>query len=335
MNKPEWIIFASLALLIAGLVIFWLTLARTRFAYRKLQERAKAPLSAKPAEIMRSVNGPQDGIHHRFYFSAPYERVNDKAAAIKDGDERAIRELADAVLQLIVSARPPSAILRPFMERVAQAEVNYRRGQRAGIPEANVVRVFDYLAVKLRAPNYARTDEDEVRDKRLSISQIMPNFIPRRPLGAAEKSLAGFPYTVDPLMSPIEAVYVTHSLITQKEMSEFSLLTTQERADVKKAINRLRERGIRLTWKEQAEVLSALIEQKMYPEMNQLTAEELAAQARRRSASPGHNRAATLAFYEPSTTRHREIKEVFNRAYRMKVSDAMELASRSIELLGI
>ncbi|MBO0726146.1 MAG: hypothetical protein J2P52_11145 [Blastocatellia bacterium] len=335
MNKHVWIIFTSLALFIVGVVAFWLIVARNRFAYARSQERTKSPLPAQPVEIVSASNEPQDGMNTRPYLGAPYERVNDRAAAIAGGDEKTIRELADAVLQLITRHSPPGAILSPFMKRVAQAEIDYRSGRKAGIPEANIVRVIDYLAAKLGAPNYARTDEDEVRDKRLSISQIMPNFIPCRPPGEGKESPTGSSYTVDPLMSPLEAVYVTHSLIAQKEISEFSLLTTEERADVKTAINQLNESGAQLTLRERAEVMKALIEQKLHPEKAQLTAAELAAEARRRSAESGNNQAETLLLYAPSSTRHKKMQEVFDRAYRMRVSDALELAGRSIELLDI
>lgn len=336
MNNREWLIYTGLAVFIVGVVALWLIVARNWFVYAKSQERTNSRLPARPVEILSANYESQDGVNCRIYLGPPYERVNDRAAAIKGVDERAIRELADAVLQLITSVRPPSAILRPFMERVAQGEINYRSGRIAGIPEANVVRVVDYLAAKLGAPGYARTDEDEVRVMRLDISQIMPNFIPRRPLGAGEASLAVFPYTVDPLMSPIEAVYVTHHLITQKEFSEFSLLTTQERADVRKAVNKLKERGVRLTLIEQAEIMRALTEQKLHPNMNQLTAEELAAGAQRLTAESWNNRNGySLQFGGPSTPRYREMKRVFDRAYRMKVTDAMELASKSIDLLGV
>jgi len=37
------------------------------------------------------------------YLPEPYARVNEKAGAIKGADERAIRELADAVLLLIIN----------------------------------------------------------------------------------------------------------------------------------------------------------------------------------------------------------------------------------------
>jgi hypothetical protein len=82
--------------------------------------------------------------------------------------------------------------------------------------------------------------------------------------------------------------------------------------------------------------MEALIEQKLYPDKAQLTAEELAAEAQRRSSRLENNQAGTsLQFLGPATIRHWEMQQVFDRAGRMKVSAALELASRSIELLGI
>ena len=336
MNKRVWIIFMSLALFIVGVVAFWLIVARNWLAYGQSKERTNSMLPAARVEIVSAINEAQDGMDISLYLPEPYKRVNEKAGAAKGADQKAIRELADAVLQLITGDGLPGAIVSPFLERVAQAELNYRSGRKAGIPEANIVRVIDHLAVKLGAPSYARTDEDEVRYMRLDISQMMPNFIPHRPLGAGEESPVGLTYTVDPLMSPLEAVYVTRFLIMQKEFSEFSLLTTEERADVKTSINKLKESGVRLTLRERAEVIMALTEQKLYPKKAQLSAEELAAEAQRRSAEQEKNQAGTfLQLGGPSTIRYKEMQEVFHRAYRMKVSDALELASRSMELLGI
>jgi hypothetical protein len=336
MNKRVMITVTSLALFIVGAVAVRQTGASGWFAYGQSQERTNTPPPARLVEIASAVNESQDGMDISLYVPEPYKRVNEKAGAVTGADEKAIRELADAVLQLITDGRLPSVIARLFLERIAQAEIDYRSGRKAGIPESNIVRVIDHLAAKLGAPKYARTDEDQVRDLRLSISQMMPNFIPHRPLGAGEESPAGIPYTVDPLMSPLEAVYVTRFLIMQKEMSEFSLLTTEERAEVKTAVNKLKDNGVRLTLRERAEVMMALTEQKLCPEKAQLTAEELAVEARRRSAERENNRAGTfLRFGGPSTIRYEEMQEVFHRAYRMKVSDALELASRSIELLGI
>ncbi|MGH9751808.1 MAG: hypothetical protein ACREA2_03410, partial [Blastocatellia bacterium] len=66
-------------------------------------------------------------------------------------------------------------------------------------------------------------------------------------------------------------------------------------ASMKTATNKLKEKGLPLTWRERADI----------------------------------------RFEQPSTIRHKEMREVFHRAYRMKVSDALELANRAIELLGI
>jgi len=332
MNKLVKIIATSLALFI-GIVAVWRSVVREQFAYGRSQERTISSLPAQRVEVVSTINKSQDEMDINIYLPEPYKRVNEKAGAIKGGDEKAIRELADAVLELIIGDSIPGAIVNPILERVSRAEIDYRRGRKAGIPEANIVRVLDHLATKLDAPKYARTDEDEVRYMRLSISQMMPNFIPRR---AGEESWAGLSYTVDPLMSPLEAVYVTRFLIMQKELSEFSLLTTEERAEVKTAINDLKEKGFRLTWQERAVVLRALTEQKLHPEKPQLTAEELASQARRQSAELERNRTGTLVLFEgPSTMRYKGMQEAFHRAYSMKVGDALELANRSIELLGI
>ncbi|MBO0862261.1 MAG: hypothetical protein J2P21_27945 [Chloracidobacterium sp.] len=82
--------------------------------------------------------------------------------------------------------------------------------------------------------------------------------------------------------------------------------------------------------------MMALTDRKLYRDKAQLTAEELAAEARSRSAERENNQAGTfLRFEAPSTIRYEEMREVFQQAYRMKVSDALERAGRSIELLGI
>jgi len=173
------------------------------------------------------------------YLPQPYARVNEKAGAVKGADERAIRELADAVLLLTIGESVPSVFVRPYKERLIRAELNYRRGQKEGIPEANTVRVIDELVRELSAPEYAKTDEDQVHDTRLVISSLMPHFIVQQPLRSGEESSMGVPYTVNPTMSPLEAVYVTRFLVIQKETNESSLITLTERAEMKATLKGL------------------------------------------------------------------------------------------------
>src|SRR4030095_4106341 len=193
------------------------------------------------------------------YLPQPYALVNEKAGAVKGADERAIRELADAVLVLSIGDGVPSVFVSPYKERLIRAELNYRKGQKDGIPEANTVRVIDELARELSAPEYAKTDEDQVHETRLAISSLMPHFIVQQPLQSGEESSTGAPYTVDPTMSPLEAVYVTRFLIMQKEINESYLITPTKRAETRATIKKLTDSGFHLTWMERNAVMAALI----------------------------------------------------------------------------
>ena len=269
------------------------------------------------------------------YLPQPYARVNEKARAVKGTDERAIRELADAVLLLTIGDTARSVFVNPYKERLIRAELNYRKGQRGGIPEASIVRVIDELVRELSAPEYAKTDEDQVHDTRLAISSLMPHFIVQQPLPSGEESSTEAPYTVDPTMSPLEAVYVTRFLIMQKEINESSLITSTERAELKATIKKLTDSGFQLTWREQNAVMAALIGQKLHTETPQLTVEELATRARQQSVEQTKYQARAFLSAGPSSSRYKEMQEVFHRAYTMKVGDAVVLINRSFELLGI
>ena len=87
------------------------------------------------------------------------------------------------------------------------------------------------------------------------------------------------PYTINPTMSPLEAVYVTRFLIMQKEINESSLITPTERAEMRATIEKLADAGFQLTRRQRGAVMTALIDQKLHPEKPQQTAEELAARA--------------------------------------------------------
>ncbi len=265
----------------------------------------------------------------------PYARVDKRASAVRGANEEAIRELADAVLLLVIGDTVPDVLVNPYKERLVRAEINYRGGQKAGIPEVNIVRVVDELVRKLNAPEYARTDEDEVHDTRLAISYLMPHFIVHQPFRSGEESFTETPNTVDPSMSPLEAVYVTRFLIMQKEINESSQITPTERAEMKAAIKKLADAGFQLTWRERGAVMAALIDQKLHTEKHQLTAEELAARARQDTAERTKNQARVFLSAGPSSSRYKEMQKVFRRAYTMNVSDALALTNRSFELLGI
>ena len=272
-----------------------------------------------------------DAFGQRF---SPYEQVDEKASAVHGPEETAIRELADAVLLFVIGNNVPDALLGSYKERLVRTEINYRSGQTAGVPEVNVVRVLDELSRELNAPEYARTDEAEVRETRLAISGMVPHLIAAQPLNPGEESATGLPFTVSPTMSPLEAVFVTRFLIIQKEIDEFAQITSRERADLNSRIKQLADAGFQLTAPQRREVMTALIEQHLRPDKPQLSAEELAARALQRIDPPKgsvtHNLVARIA-----SSRYNEMQEVFRRASTMKVSDAVALANKSLTLLGI
>lgn len=264
----------------------------------------------------------------------PYSQVDEKASAVNGPDEGAIRELADVVLRFVTENKVPSVFVGPYKERLVRTEINYRSGQKAGIPEENIVRVFDELTQALNAPEYARTDQEEVREMRLAISQIIPHLIVPQYLGTEEQSSTGLPYTVTPTMSPLEAMFVTRFLIMQKEINEFSQITPDERAEIKIRIDKLTEAGFHLTTQERRELMRALIKQTVHPEKTQLSAEELAQQVQQQRGLP-KNRASVYLLAGNSSSRYNKMQDLFRRAYTMKMSDAIALTNRSFELLGI
>ena len=264
----------------------------------------------------------------------PYPELDEKARAVKGADEKAIRELADAVFLVVTGDNVPSLFVSPYKEKLVRAEINYRSGQKAGIPEANIVRVIDELARTFDAPEYARTDEEEVRETRLSISFWVPHFIVHQAAGTGAESSTEPPYTVNSVMSPLEALFVTRFLIMQKEDNSSSQVTSTERAEIKARVNKLDEKGFQLTWQERGQVRMALIEQMLFPEKPQLTAEELATRVLQQRTEQTKQARAVL-MERTSSARDAEMQEVFRRASKMKVSDGIALANRSLELLGI
>jgi hypothetical protein len=119
----------------------------------------------------------------------------------------------------------------------------------------------------------------------------------------------------------------------QKESNPWSQTTLAERAETKAQVKKLEEKGFQLTWQERGQVRSALIDQLLYPEKPQLTAEELATRVLQQRTEQPQPRAFLIG--RPSSARDAEMQEVFRRASKMKFNDGIALANRSLDLLGI
>jgi hypothetical protein len=162
--------------------------------------------------------------------SAPIDRVNEKARAARGGDEDAVRELTDAVFNTAVDEDDVIGdATKPLKERVLRAEMEYRKGKRKGVAEIEVVKVINGLAKKYGAPDYAKTDQREVRELRMSMLLTEGDFVARGRNDGKGKPKKKKGDTIGSEMSPLEAVYVTTDMLKQKLYNEDYQLTQEER----------------------------------------------------------------------------------------------------------
>jgi hypothetical protein len=107
--------------------------------------------------------------------------------------------------------------------------MDYRKRKRKGVDEIEVVKVINGLAKKYGAPDYAKTDQREVRELRMSMLLTEGDFIGRGKNDGKSKPKKKKGDTIGSEMSPLEAVYVTADMVKQKLYNEDYHLTQGER----------------------------------------------------------------------------------------------------------
>jgi hypothetical protein len=159
---------------------------------------------------------------------SPLQRINEKARAARGGDSDAVRGLTDAVFDTIVGDDSAGAT-NDLKDRVFRSEMEYRKGKRKGVEEIEVVKVINGLAKKYGAPDYAKTNQGEVRELRMSMLLTEGDFIARGKNDGKGKKKRKKGASIGSEMSPLEAVYVTADMIKQKLYNEDYQLTQEER----------------------------------------------------------------------------------------------------------
>jgi hypothetical protein len=112
--------------------------------------------------------------------------------------------------------------------RIIRAELKYRNNQRDGVSETDIAVVINNLATQFNAPEYAKTNELEVRELRVASARIMPNFVGRYRI-AEEDRVGLINNEINPKMSPIEAVFITGFLVSQKTSSPYYQMSNAEK----------------------------------------------------------------------------------------------------------
>ena len=145
--------------------------------------------------------------------TGPHHAIEDAASKVKADDESSIRSLADAAFDFPHSySRLPADMETVAKNRLVQAETAHRQGRGPGVQEDDIVRTVNLLVARFGAPNYAATNQRQVRHLRMRIALAEPNFMGvgmSRPGSKVGDS-------VNTTMSPLQAAHLMAVLIDQK-----------------------------------------------------------------------------------------------------------------------
>lgn len=150
--------------------------------------------------------------------------IESKAALVRADDPDSVRALADEVFNL---PRPfprlPAPIESVVKERLVQAEIRYRKGQKPGIQEQDIVNTLNSLVDQLGGQPYLKTTLSQVRLLRMSLALGEPVFMGTgvaRPDGRIGESISS-------AMGPMQAVNLVETVIERK-IREPNLQVTPE-----------------------------------------------------------------------------------------------------------
>jgi hypothetical protein len=154
-------------------------------------------------------------------------RINDKAATLNTADETQVRDLAEEIFKAFQLDEAPPEIAESVKERLVRAELNYRSGRGKPVSEFGVVRMTNMLADKLGAPAYAKTNVFEVRRLEMNFLPFLSKLIGNKPAGESNgpKPLGS---SINPTLSPLEAITIAGLLIQQKRFSPEYQMTQDE-----------------------------------------------------------------------------------------------------------
>jgi hypothetical protein len=201
-NALLGVLFLSSALVVTAVVVF----------------------GSRRASGQNTQNGGQNGQNDGNSIS----RINTKAAVLNNANEAQIRELADEVFKTFdIDQEAPPEITAGLKDRLVRAEVNYRSGRSKPISEFGVVRMTNMLMDKLGAPAYAKTNVFEVRRLEMNFLPYLSKFIGKKPAGTTQSPKA-LKSSINPTMSPLEAITLSGLLIQQKRFNPAYQLTQDE-----------------------------------------------------------------------------------------------------------
>jgi hypothetical protein len=141
-----------------------------------------------------------------------YSSVESKARQARANDRESIRELSHEVIACRHVHSFPEPVATYLEEKLTDYELQYRNNAARGVSESQVAEILNLLTSKLRMPNYTRTTIRQVREARMKLALMSPQFM-------------GYGLTgngmhrgdqVHTVMSPLQAFHLLNGLIDQK-----------------------------------------------------------------------------------------------------------------------
>jgi hypothetical protein len=143
----------------------------------------------------------------------PWVQLDNAAVAARAGDEPSIKALAMEVLnQPHGFPQAPPEAVTPILNRLVHAEMRYRSGQGGPVDENSIVPMVNDVAQKLGLPKWATVDSPEVRQMHMRALAFSPVFMGQGAVHAKMRVGDG----IDSKMSPLQAFHLAMFVMGQK-----------------------------------------------------------------------------------------------------------------------
>jgi len=165
-----------------------------------------------------------------------HAEVEEKARLLRDNDQDTHRALADEIFKASRGFEPltvihgigpteiPPSIDYVIKDRLSWAEMQYRRGLGKGVKEQSIANFTNLLVEKFGLPEYARTNQRQVRFMRMHLMMHNPVFMGQ---GAVRPNIQ-VGESINEEMSPLQAVHVLLEVLGHKYFDENFQLTPEE-----------------------------------------------------------------------------------------------------------
>lgn len=115
-----------------------------------------------------------------------------------------------------------------FTDRIAQAEVDFRKGDHAPVHEEDIVRAINNFADSIGAPDWVHTTPSEVRRLRVQLLIAVPKLFANNQPPDAKRQYQ----LLRAKMGPIEATYLAMTMVFMKTVNSDYQFTEVERGQM-------------------------------------------------------------------------------------------------------